>query len=242
MTTEGFLEQPDEKYDTTHLVSKQILKIILFVLILAILLFVSSGHVTWVMAWVYICVYVAGTIVTALFIIPHNPDLLVERIRVKKDAKKWDKVLAPSMAGLCPALTVIVAGLDFRFGWSPQIPFSLQIIAIAVALLGHLLLTWSMVTNNFFSAVFRIQIDRGHTVITTGPYRYVRHPGYVGIIAFGLATPLMLGTLWAFIPALFMLCISVVRTALEDRTLKEELEGYNDYAEHVRYRLFPGIW
>jgi len=242
VTTETFLEQSDEKYDTTNLVSKQILKIILFILVLAILLFVSSGLITWVMAWVYICVYAAGTIINALLIIPHKPDLLIERTRIKKDAKKWDRIFAPFMAGISPAIIVIVAGLDFRFGWSPQIPFSLQIIAIAVALLGHLLLTWAMVTNNFFSAVVRIKNDRGHTVVTTGPYRYVRHPGYVGIIAFGLATPLMLGTLWAFIPALFMLCISVVRTALEDRTLKEELAGYNYYAEHVRYRLLPGIW
>jgi len=242
VSTETFHAQPDEKYDTTNLVSKQILKIILFILVLAILLFVSSGRVTWVMAWVYICVYMVGTIINALLIIPHKPDLLIERTRIKKDAKKWDRIFAPFMAGLSPALTVIVAGLDARFGWSPQIPLVLQITAIAVALLGHLLLTWAMVTNNFFSAVVRIQNDRGHSVVTTGPYRYVRHPGYVGIIAFGLATPLMLGTLWAFIPALFMLCISVARTALEDRTLKEELAGYNDYAEHVRYRLLPGIW
>ena len=109
-------------------------------------------------------------------------------------------------------------------------------------MLGHFLLTWSMMTNSFFSAVFRIQKDRGHAVVTTGPYQYVRHPGYVGIIAFGLATPLMLGTLWAFIPALFMLCISVVRTTLEDRTLREELQGYKEYATQVPYRLLPGVW
>ncbi len=242
MTTETFLEQPDEKYDTTNLVAKQILKIILFILVLAILLFVSSGRVTWVMAWVYICVYVVGTIINALLIIPHKPDLLIERTRIKKDAKKWDRIFAPFMAGLSPAITITVAGLDARFAWSPQIPLMLQIIATAVAMLGHLLLTWAMVTNNFFSAVVRIQKDRGHSVVTTGPYRYVRHPGYVGIIVFGIVTPLILDSLWAFIPATFMLCISVLRTALEDRTLKEELEGYKDYAEHVRYRLLPGIW
>ena len=224
------------------MIVQQALKIGLFLLVLATLLFVSSGRVTWLMAWVYICVYAASTIFNSLLILPRNPALLAERIRIKKGAKKWDKVLAPLMAGLCPAITVTVAGLDIRFNWSPQIPFVLQIAAIALAVLGHLLLTWAMATNSFFSAVVRIQKDRGHTVVTSGPYRYVRHPGYVGIIVFSLATPLILDSLWAFIPALFMLCISVVRIALEEETLKKELKGYKEYTNQVRYRLLPGIW
>ncbi len=237
-----FIEQPHEEYPAHDLIVQQAVKIGLFVLVLATLLFVSSGRVTWVMAWVYIGVYAAGTILNSLLIIPRNPALLDERTRIKKDAKKWDKLLAPFMAGLCPAITVTVAGLDIRFNSSPQIPFMLQIAAIALAALGHLLLTWAMATNSFFSAIVRIQNDRGHTVVTSGPYQYVRHPGYVGIIVFALATPLILGSLWAFIPALFMLFISVVRIVLEERTLKEELKGYSDYADQVRYRLFPGIW
>jgi protein-S-isoprenylcysteine O-methyltransferase Ste14 len=242
VNSKEFPEQPHEEYPLHDLIVQQVVKIGLFVLVLATLLFVSSGRVTWLMAWVYIGVYAAGTIFNSLLIIPRNPALLDERTRIKKDAKKWDKALAPLMAGLCPAITVTVAGLDIRFNWSPQIPFMLQIAAIALAMLGHLLLTWAMATNSFFSAIVRIQKNRGHTVVTSGPYRYVRHPGYVGIIVFALATPLILGSLWAFIPALFMLFISVVRIVLEERTLKEELKGYSDYADQVRYRLLPGIW
>jgi protein-S-isoprenylcysteine O-methyltransferase Ste14 len=242
VNSKEFPEQPHEGYPSHDLIVQQVVKIGLFVLVLATLLFVSSGCVTWLMAWVYICVYAAGTIFNSLIIIPRNPALLDERTRIKKDAKRWDKALAPLMAGLCPAITVTVAGLDIRFNWSPQIPFMLQIAAIALAVLGHLLLTWAMATNSFFSAVVRIQKERGHTVVTSDPYRYVRHPGYVGIIVFSLATPLILDSLWAFIPALFMLFISVVRIALEEKTLKEELQGYKDYTNQVRYRLLPGIW
>ena len=98
------------------------------------------------------------------------------------------------------------------------------------------------VSNRFFSTMVRIQADRGQTVATAGPYRYVRHPGYVGysVSFFGMA--LALGSLWALVPAVLMACLLVVRTALEDRTLQDELAGYTDYARQVRYRLLPGIW
>jgi protein-S-isoprenylcysteine O-methyltransferase Ste14 len=104
------------------------------------------------------------------------------------------------------------------------------------------LLTWSMAANAFFAQTVRIQEDRGHTVATGGPYRYVRHPGYVGGILFQVATPLILGSVWALIPAGLTVCLTIIRTALEDRTLLEELDGYKEYAGRVRYRLLPGVW
>jgi protein-S-isoprenylcysteine O-methyltransferase Ste14 len=99
-----------------------------------------------------------------------------------------------------------------------------------------------MVSNKFFSTSVRIQMERDHTVASGGPYRYVRHPGYVGYIVSGFAAPLALGSLWALIPAAITLCLLVVRTALEDRTLQDELDGYREYAARVRYRLLPGVW
>jgi len=113
---------------------------------------------------------------------------------------------------------------------------------LAIAVLGNLLTTLAKASNRFFYGVLRIAKDRGHTVATSGPYRYVRHPGYIGIIAFDLAMPLILGSLWAVIPVVLTVCLAIVRTALEDRVLQDKLDGYKDYARQVRYRLLPGLW
>ena len=113
---------------------------------------------------------------------------------------------------------------------------------LVTVLAQDVLLTWSMASNAFFSTVVRIQDDRGHAVASGGPYRFVRHPGYVAAILFYLVTPLMLGSVWTFIPSVLMVLLFVVRTALEDRTLREELDGYWEYAQRVRYRLLPGVW
>jgi protein-S-isoprenylcysteine O-methyltransferase Ste14 len=205
-------------------------------------LFISAGRLDWTMAWVYIGALAVGVTVRTLILVRNNPELIVERTRTKEDAKDWDRVLASLMAVVGPAFTWIVAGVDMRFAWSPGVPLLLQIAALAFAMLGDGLLTWAMTSNRFFSGVFRIQSDRGHTVATAGPYRAVRHPGYVGAMLFTLATPLVLGSLWALIPAGLTACIIVLRTALEDRTLQEELDGYRDYTRWVRHRLLPGIW
>jgi protein-S-isoprenylcysteine O-methyltransferase Ste14 len=117
-----------------------------------------------------------------------------------------------------------------------------QIAALVVVALGYAMLTWATVSNAFFSLAYRIQDDRGHRVATGGPYRYVRHPGYLGSVAFELMTPIMLGSLWALVPGALSALLLVVRTAREDRGLQADLEGYSEYANHVRFRLIPGIW
>jgi protein-S-isoprenylcysteine O-methyltransferase Ste14 len=168
--------------------------------------------------------------------------LLAERAaRRKEGTKAWDTVLL-GIVGLTTIAKYILAGLDFHFGWTAQMPLALQLAALIIAVLGYALGTWAMAANAFFSMVVRIQEDRGHTVATGGPYRYVRHPSYTGTIAFELATPIMLGSLWALIPGGLAALLFVVRTALEDRTLHEELPGYAEYAARVRYRLMPGVW
>jgi len=221
--------------------AKYILQHGLFVLIQVASLVIASGRLDWVRAWVYIGVHLAGLGVNALVLIPTNPELVVERARFR-GKRDLDRALAGVMALYGPAGICIVAGLDVRFGWSPGIPLALLIAALAVMVLGSLLTTWAMASNRFFYGILRIAKDRGHTVATSGPYRYVRHPGYVGIIAFDLAMPLILGSLWALIPAGLTTCIIILRTALEDRALHEELEGYREYAQRVRYRLLPGVW
>jgi protein-S-isoprenylcysteine O-methyltransferase Ste14 len=135
-----------------------------------------------------------------------------------------------------------VAGLDQRYGWSSGIEPVAQIGAMLLVIAGHALVVWATGVNAYFSQVVRIQTERGHTVISSGPYRYVRHPGYVGGILVTLAAPLLLGSAWALIPGVLGALLLVVRTALEDRTLLQELAGYGEYAESVRYRLVPGLW
>ncbi len=173
-----------------------------------------------------------------------HPGLMDERQNREKikSAKTWDKVLAPLMALSLVFPMVIVAGLDHRFGWSPSFPLWLVVIGFVLISVGYAFATWAFAENRFFSSVVRIQTDREHVVCDSGPYRIVRHPGYAGNILPLLGIVLALGSVWTFIPAVFALIISVIRTALEDKTLQEELPGYRDYAQRVHYRLIPGIY
>jgi protein-S-isoprenylcysteine O-methyltransferase Ste14 len=223
-------------------VSGWVRQIIVFTLILVVSLFVSSGRLGWVMAWIYVGVFVVSQVITGLILIPSNPELLAERAQRKDDVKDWDKVLANLVALIGPLSMWIVAGLDARAGWSPQVTLPLQIGAMVVAMLGSLLTIWAMASNKFFYGVMRVDNDAGHAVAAAGPYGFIRHPGYLGGVIFDLATPLALGTLWAFVPAVLTVGAILVRTALEDRTLQDELDGYRDYAKRVRYHLLPGIW
>jgi len=220
-------------------VAKRMIQVVVQLLVLAAILFISAGRLDWGWAWAYLGLSVGILAVNALVM---SPELIAERGQVgKADVKTWDKAI--TTISILPALGApIVAGLDERFGWSPQLALTIHLIGLASLILGQGLFTWSMVSNRFFSTAVRIQMDRDHTVATVGPYRYVRHPGYVGFIVSAFAMPLTLGSLWALIPAAMTMCLFVVRTALEDRTLQEELDGYKEYAEQVHYRLLPGVW
>jgi protein-S-isoprenylcysteine O-methyltransferase Ste14 len=235
------VDQPNEKSNISGLVLKWLVQIGRFTLIIAASLFISSGRLDWVMAWVYIGVFVAGQVVTGFILIPNNPELAAERAQLK-GKRDLDRVLSGLVALFGPAGIWIMAGLDLRFGWSLKIRLVPQIAALAIVVLGTLLTIWAIASNKFFYGTLRIERDRGHAVAAGGPYQYVRHPGYVGGILADLATPLMLGSLWALIPAVLTVCVLVVRTALEDKTLQDELDGYQVYAQHVRYRLLPGVW
>ena len=232
----------DRKSEITRGVVNWAVKGLVAKLFVAAVLFASAGRLDWVMGWVYLGVFLAFDVATALVLLPKSPELLVERNRIQEGTKGWDQVLVRLAAVYLPMAAWIVSGLDDRFGWSVQIPPALQIVALVVVVLGYALVVWAMASNPFFSATVRIQADRGHTVATGGPYRYVRHPGYLGAILFTLLMPILLGSLWALIPAGLALPAYVVRTALEDRTLHAELAGYPEYVARVRYRLLPGVW
>ena len=241
MNTNTSSTQSSQSSGLTAAIIRRLLQLVVFILIQAALLFGASGRLNWRAAWAYLAIYVGMIAVNAVLILPRDPELIAERSQIKEDAKGWDKALSLVYA-VCGLGILAVAGLDERFGWSPQIALWMQVAAGVFTALGYGLFGWAMASNKFFSTVVRIQRDRGHTVVTGGPYQFVRHPGYVGGIISACATALMLGSWWAFVPAGLLVCVVVVRTALEDRTLQAELEGYKDYAGQVRYRLLPGVW
>jgi protein-S-isoprenylcysteine O-methyltransferase Ste14 len=204
------------------------------------ILFLAAGTWRWPMAWLLVGIYALWVAVQAVAIIPKNPGLLVERTRRGRELN-WDTKLM-SIIGLLTLTKYIVAGLDYRFGWSPEIPSTLQVIAALLAAAGYALGAWAMISNAYFSMTYRIQEDRGHAVASAGPYGVIRHPAYLGTIIFELSTPILLGSLWALIPGAMAAGLFVLRTKWEDRALQTELVGYADYARRVEHRLLPGIW
>ncbi|MHB0877451.1 MAG: methyltransferase family protein [Anaerolineae bacterium] len=211
------------------------------VTIMIAVLFIAAGTLRWPLAWAFAAVMVAFQVLNAAILVPRDPDLLVERSRAQEGTKRWDLVLAPVVA-FGPVLIGAVAGLDERFGWLPEVATWVSVVSLVVVAAAPLLTTWAMVTNHFFGPVVRIQSERGHRVVSGGPYRLVRHPGYLGAGLMYVALPLALGSVWAIVPTVVVLGALVLRTALEDRTLMEELPGYREYGERVRYRLVPGLW
>lgn len=220
-------------------VFKRVILFIISMFVFAAILFFSYGGVDWIMGWVYMAIIAVSTGILTLTM---DQGLFDERIGRKTGAKKWDIPLAAFIGRFGPVALLIVAGLDKRYGWSLEIPVSVKIIALLVFIFGLYVVYRAVIVNRFFSAVVRIQEDRGHSVVSSGPYRYVRHPGYTGVILYIGASAIVLESLWALIPAGLILIVTVIRTFLEDRTLVSELEGYADYTERVRYRLIPLIW
>lgn len=214
---------------------------ILGVVMVAALLFLPAGRLDWGMGWALVALYVVWVAANALLLIPASPGLLVERATRRFSAKRWDNIIL-GVYGVMTLAKYIVAGLDLRYSWSTPLPLWVKVGALVVAALAYALVTWAMVTNAFFALANRIQSDRGHMVVTNGPYRIVRHPGYTGSILFELATPIMLGSWWALIPGVVSALVMVIRTALEDRSLQRELPGYTQFTQQTRFLLVPGIW
>lgn len=205
------------------------------------LLFLSAGSWTWWRGWAYLIVTGAVEAVTLLLLAVRSPELLNIRGTHYGDLRPFDRIFA----GLWLLLGLgasVVAGLDaVRFEWT-SLPWDAFFVGLIILLFAASLGGWAMLENVHFEQFVRIQKDRGHRVVSTGPYAILRHPGYLAAIVGGLSTPLLLGSLWAFVPVGLGAILFVIRTALEDRTLSEELAGYSGYAERVRYRLVPPLW
>ncbi len=209
--------------------------------VMGVALFWPAGRLDWWAAWALLAVTLAWSAATAFVILRFNPGLLVERLGPRQGAKSWDTAIL-SLLGMAQLARCIVAGFDQRYNWTGSFPLSLQLAALAVCLLGYALLVWATASNAFFSQIVRIQTERSHTVASGGPYRYVRHPGYLGALLVELAAPMLLASWWALVLGLLGAVLLVLRTTLEDRALQAELAGYADYARRTPYRLAPGIW
>jgi protein-S-isoprenylcysteine O-methyltransferase Ste14 len=224
--------------------TKLALRLVLLGLYGPALLFLSSGDLGWVEGWAYSVFAVAYTVWGRLALFARTPDLAVERASGprRSDVEPWDRKLVPWIGIILPTLTMIAAGLDRRLGGAPHFPVWMQALSAAPMAAGALFGLWAALRNPFFSSVVRLQTDRGQRVVSSGPYRLIRHPGYAGGIVFNLFTPFALGSAWAVFPAVINVSFSLLRTHLEDRTLLEKLDGYRAYAERTRYRLVPGVW
>jgi protein-S-isoprenylcysteine O-methyltransferase Ste14 len=218
-----------------------ILRFLLFPLVLGAMLFIPANTVNWPAAWIYIIIYMCFGIIVVSWLRRNNPALLKERATfLKKTAHRWDKIIVVGSTVLFVAL-FFIPGFDFRYQWS-QMPNILNIIGFVGIICSFILIFLVMRENAYLSRVVEIQKERGHTVITTGPYRYVRHPMYVGVIVMFFCTSLVLGSYYGFIPALLLTIVIGIRTHFEDKMLHEELPKYKEYAKKTRYRILPGIW
>jgi protein-S-isoprenylcysteine O-methyltransferase Ste14 len=214
----------------------------IFLLLVAASLFLSAGTINWANALGYVFLTALVVILDAVVLIRASPELLGERSRYQKGAKNWDQLLSRLMATIGPLIIWITSGLDFRFSWSPQLPIWLVVLSPLLVFAGSMFTLWAMAANRFFVGMVRIQEEREHTVVKDWPYKFVRHPGYLGSLFFLVFTPIMLDSWWGLIPAILTCGVVFLRTYLEDVTLKEELPGYQEYTAEVRFRLIPGIW
>lgn len=193
------------------------------------------------MGWIFLILTLGIGSVEMLVLNIKNPQLIRERMKPGGQAKPFDRILSRIII-IFGAVYLVVAGLDRRFAWSPQLPFVIQLVAFVAYALSLSFSYWAMHVNSFFSSVVRIQSDRGHTVCREGPYRIVRHPGYAGALLSYWLMPLVLSTLWVYVPVVVVTGLLALRIVLEEKTLREELPGYVQYTKETRYRVIPGIW
>ncbi len=224
--------------------SKLVLRLVILGLYGPALLIFSSGDAGWIGGWAYSGFALAYTVLGRLALFARNPGLAEERAAGfgRTDVEPWDRKIVPWIGLILPTLTMVAAGLDHRLGGAPHFPVWVRASSAVPMIAGALLGLWAALKNPFFSSVVRLQTDRGQIVVASGPYRVIRHPGYAGTVAFNLFTPLVLGSSWALVPAGLIVFLTLLRTRLEDRMLREKLAGYRDYAARTRYRVVPGLW
>jgi protein-S-isoprenylcysteine O-methyltransferase Ste14 len=224
------------------LIVKIIVRFISGLIFIGAILFGTAGTFNWPEAWVYITLQFGWSVGLAFYLWNHDIELLKDRMKfTKKSAKGWDKIMTfVSMPFYVPYL--VLPGFDaVRYQWS-HVPVWAKVFCFILVGASFLWISWVMKENTYLSRFVEIQEDRGHKVITTGPYKFVRHPMYISALILMIALPIALGSLYALIPMAFIIVFIIIRTYLEDKTLHKELEGYVEYAQKTKFRLLPGIW
>ncbi len=230
------LVQP-EQIDRRRLVTSTAATLVIF----ALCLFVPAGTLAWFRGWLFFAITMATGIVLWIYLKRVNPDVIAARVNRHTGTKPWDKWIVTLLITVMTTILPVAALDDTRFHWSP-VAWWVCAIGYVMFLAGMAGMAWAEGHNRFFEPTVRIQTDRGHHVIDSGPYAVIRHPGYAAAFLLVVGMALALGSYWALIPAVITCMILVVRTILEDRTLQAELPGYREYAQRVRSRLIPGIW
>ncbi|MGB8022226.1 MAG: isoprenylcysteine carboxylmethyltransferase family protein [Candidatus Nanopelagicales bacterium] len=220
---------------------RRLLQLLVSFLVQGAALFVPAGTLAWPAAWTYLLVYLLLVLVGAAVLLPLRSGVVAERARGRAGAVHWDLVIT-RLYTITTLAVLVVAGLAVRREWRPEFPLWLRAVGVAMLVGGYALTLWAMAANRFFAQVVRIQTERGHVVVTDGPYRIVRHPGYAGMMVAAAGSVLLLGTPWAGLPYGLTIGLVLMRTSMEDHLLAEELPGYAQYAQRTRYRLLPGVW
>ena len=224
---------------------KQILRgvrrILLVITLVGGVLFISAGSICWISAWLIILLFAAYLVLVLIWGLGSSPDLMIERGKIERNVKSWDKMINALYAVTLLSMLVIIGFDSQRYGWT-NMPIGFQVLGFIVMICSAWLIWRSMAENTFASRWARIQEEREQRVVTTGPYLYVRHPMYIGVIFLVFSSSLALGSLWGFVPGALIGLLYIIRTILEDRMLTKELVGYKAYALKVKYRLIPGIW
>jgi protein-S-isoprenylcysteine O-methyltransferase Ste14 len=224
------------------LIKQQIGQGIGFFVLFALALFLPAGTLAWPAGWIFLVLFFGFYVGITIWLVRHNPALLQERLRLRASNQQgWDKVLFPLLI-LCSVAWLSVLSFDaVRMHWSP-IPLWLQIVGAIILVCAFALLFLTFRENSYLSPVVRIQDERGHTVVSTGPYHYVRHPMYAAIVIFVVGTSLLLGSWSGMLVGGIFVVMLVRRAMLEERTLRTNLPGYAAYMAQVKYRLIPYIW
>jgi protein-S-isoprenylcysteine O-methyltransferase Ste14 len=225
----------------------QVLRIVVMLLLVLVVFpllpILISGQWDWWQAWIMGVLFLLTFIISRAIAGRKNPGILKERVNYNRheNTQPWDKWLSPVVA-FGSIFILIIAGLDALFNWSDGFSFTLEMVGLALIIVGYVLGSYAFVANAFFSGTVRLQEERGHKVVSSGPYGWIRHPGYMGSLVASVGMPLLLDSGWAFVPAVVFGAFFVLRTHLEDRFLQTNLPGYQEYAQKVRYRLLPGVW
>jgi len=217
---------------------KMIARFGLLILIFFAIPFVCAGTIYWPEAWIMVLIYLGWALPVLTWMKKNNPKLLEERMDITRRTEEWDRLIL-IFGIICYFGFFTIPGLDFRFGWS-EMPLYLEAAGFAGMVLAFSVMFWVMRENTYLSRA--VEVQEGQRVITTGPYKYVRHPLYAAMLVYCISVPVSMGSFYGIIPSLGMIALMLVRTSKEDKFLHEKLPGYKEYAQKTRYKLVPGVW